>query len=276
MKEPVSPFLSLPLEICHIIYDELLVCKADSPRLLYHDRLGRHEKLFLNPQILRANKQINAEATSVLYKQNSFQIDLSTRVVKCAGGMYPGRHRAPNPPYLLRMHTRIPGIYFRRPGLIYPHCFQRLASIEIIISADSVWGSGRRCSFFSHVGELVLELLQILADDRTDQFSRTKKRLGLTVKKNWVPSFGGQGLFVLDRGDVRPMLAEPWGVGGNERQQFLDRMVPVIESLSRKRDISINEIQRRDYTTWGDEDDGEPRTVEVKQRQVPIGDIGSL
>ncbi|KAL8832800.1 MAG: hypothetical protein Q9170_004745 [Blastenia crenularia] len=79
-------FLSLPLELRRQVYVELL---TSSHQVVWHDRHDRHRhprRLHIHPQILLANKQINAEATPILYGQNTLTIDIYTTVIRqCSG-----------------------------------------------------------------------------------------------------------------------------------------------------------------------------------------------
>ncbi|KAI4268710.1 MAG: hypothetical protein L6R35_006734 [Caloplaca aegaea] len=238
-SETAIHFLSLPLEMRHLVYDQLLISPLSQPCLLYHDRTGRTNPLHLHPHILRANKQINSEATSKLYQGNAFKIDLSTRVIKqCSGGMYPRRDKVP--PGLIH---KAPGEplqpYSRSPGLVYPHCLRRLADLEIIISSGSIWGSAWGGSFFSHIGSLVLELLRLLAEDAAEDAaeprSLAKKRLTLRVEKRLDESFifGLRQEMCASRKEleiVEPLLQE--------------RAIPLLKALEERRDVRIREIKR--------------------------------
>lgn len=280
-------FLSLPLEIRRLVYHELLLgavhwnfpfWHGTSHRsyMLYHDRGERQQKLLLHVQILRANKQINAEATPVLYEQNAFLIDLSSRVTRqCRGGLYPD-HRG-NPPYLFRADGHNPKPHFREPGLIYPHCIQRLANMEIILSAGSVWGSSYSGEFFTHIGELLLELLQLLAHDERMQPSHNRKHLVLTVKKRYDSRWGGDALFPRKREGSRFLRDSDTAQTGE--QLLVGQVGPLLKALCEKQKVSINEVKECTLVEWEDKDDGErceKRTVEVKQRWVPVEEIESL
>ncbi|KAL8743306.1 MAG: hypothetical protein Q9184_008130 [Pyrenodesmia sp. 2 TL-2023] len=281
------PFLFLPLEIRRLVYHELLLGAvhwnfpfwygtSHRSYVLYHDRTGRQQKFLLHVQILRANKQINAEATPVLYEQNAFLIDLSSRVTRqCNGGLYPDHRR--NPPYLFRVDDQNPKRHFREPGVVYPHCMQRLANIEIILSAGSIWGSDYSGEFFSHIGELLLELLQLLAHDETTQPSHSRKRLVLTVKKRHDSRWGGDALFPRKREGSRFWREED--TAKTREQLLVGQVGPLLEVLCEKRKFSINEVKECTFVEWKEKDNGErceKRTVEVKQRWVPIEEIESL
>ncbi|KAL8963989.1 MAG: hypothetical protein Q9197_007037 [Variospora fuerteventurae] len=221
----------------HLVYDQLLISPLSQPCLLYHDRTGRTNPLHLHPHILRANKQINFEATSKLYKGNALKIDLSTQVtIKCRGGMYFDRygvpqgliHKAPGEP---------PQRYSRRPGLVYPHCLRRLADLEIIISSGSIWGSAMGRSFFTKIGSLVLELLRLLAEDAAEDAaeprSLVKKRLTLRVEKRWDESFifGPRQNMLASQKElkiVKPLLQE--------------RAIPLLKALEERRDVGVRVI----------------------------------
>lgn len=271
INETTFPFLSLSLEIRHLVYEELLVCKPHRSYLLYHDRFGRSANLFLHPQILRVNKQISAEATPLLYEHNAFEIDLSSEVtLQCSGGNYPDQLE--NPPDLFRADTYNPKKYLRDPGIIYPHCMQGLANIEIIISTGSVWGSAMGGAFFTHIGALLLDILSLLAAEVTDQSSRKQKRLVLTVKTTWDSRHGGKVLFPRKKeGSIYLQTSDRMKTG---EQQLVGELGPLLETVSKKRGLRIQEIKECVHVEPGEME--EKRSVEVKQRWVPLDDIGDL
>lgn len=149
------PFLLLPPELRQLIYVELLCPDPHSVKTLYHDRYGRDSSFNIHPSILRVNRQINAEATSLLYDHNVFKIDIATRVViKCKRGLYLTElfrdDVAPN--------------WSSHQGLIYPQCLSRLRHLEIQTSLGAVLGSRRGGCYFSHIGNLLLKILQNLIE----------------------------------------------------------------------------------------------------------------
>lgn len=84
------------------------------------------------------------------------------------------------PPYLFRSEALEQSTprYFdpEQPGFIYPHCLQRIANIEIALSAAAIWGSshqGRSGGFFSHIGRLLVEILRLLAMETERDGART-------------------------------------------------------------------------------------------------------
>ncbi|KAI0849983.1 hypothetical protein F5Y00DRAFT_47275 [Daldinia vernicosa] len=70
-----SPFLALPIEIRLEIFKHLLVLPPDAPppsQKTYY-QCGQHRTPSpLHPAILRANRQLHAEALPVLYRRNTF------------------------------------------------------------------------------------------------------------------------------------------------------------------------------------------------------------
>ncbi|KAI2780237.1 hypothetical protein F4815DRAFT_152681 [Daldinia loculata] len=70
-----SPFLALPIEIRLEIFKHLLVLPPDAPppsQKTYY-RYGQHRTPpLLHPAILRANRQLHAEALPLLYRRNTF------------------------------------------------------------------------------------------------------------------------------------------------------------------------------------------------------------
>ncbi|CAO1605861.1 MAG: hypothetical protein LQ349_008190 [Xanthoria aureola] len=285
-----SPFLSLPLEIRQLIYQELLLGAIHwrFPKwhdtsyrsyVLYNDRTGRQQKLLIHVAILQTNKQINAEATPILYEQNAFLIDLSSRVTyQGNGGMYPDR-RGKAPYLFLSADEDTPPEQFRLPGVIYPHCVQRLSNIEIVVSAGSIWGSMYMGGeFFTHIGELLLDLLRLLAsDEENPQPSHTPKRLVFTVKKRYDSRWGSDALFQRKREDSRfSREADTAKLG---EKMLLGDVGPLLLALCGKRKVSINEVKECTFFEWEDTADGErreKRVVEVKQRWVPIEEMESL
>ncbi|KAL8976790.1 MAG: hypothetical protein Q9177_006772 [Variospora cf. flavescens] len=246
MADPTKPpnseaafnFLSLPLEMRHLVYDQLLISPLSQPCLLYHDRTGRTDPLHLHPHILRANKQINFEATSKLYEGNAFKIDLSTQVARnCTPGRSSARYAVPQG-LIHKAPSESPQRYSRSPGLVYPHCLRRLADLEIIISSGSIWGSALGGSFFTHIGSLVLELLRLLAEDAAEDAaeprSLVKKRLTLKVEKRWDTSliFGRQNMRAFGIG---LMIVDP---------ALQERAIPLLKALEERRDVRIREIKR--------------------------------
>lgn len=127
-------FLSLRPEIRLQIYEGLLIANSKEYHLFYSDPDGRVPGLSLPTQILRVNKQISVEATPILYQGNALSIDLSAPLHHC--GMHKERK---NPPEALIRKQRPQNKYYTNPGLVYPHCLQRLAHISLEIHVASAW-----------------------------------------------------------------------------------------------------------------------------------------
>ncbi|KAL8719266.1 MAG: hypothetical protein Q9181_008079, partial [Wetmoreana brouardii] len=291
-------FLSLPLEIRRQIYDYLLVGGPAGPWLIYNDRYAHHilhppsgwdsggydhyaqydldSGFIFHTEILRANKQINAEATQMLYERNGFCFDISFPVVRQDGRQYEDSLGPPEA--LIREDTsqgRLQG--FRYPGLIYARSFQRLAHIEITTSAYAVWGRTKRGDYFSHIGKLLLQLLQILADDVDNEKMGIKKRLVLTVQKD-DHELGGMALF------PRKAKHQRWFKNHKDteigKKQMAARMDPLMEAISKKREVSIREATDTFSNIW----DGvkEARNSEKAQsmlfrfRAAQAADLGIL
>lgn len=68
---PLAPFLSLPLEIRRQIYSHLLLAPPTHP-ILWPSAPSTKPQRTIHPSILLANRQINHEATSLLYTHNRF------------------------------------------------------------------------------------------------------------------------------------------------------------------------------------------------------------
>ncbi|KAI4186966.1 MAG: hypothetical protein L6R41_003123 [Letrouitia leprolyta] len=261
VKEHNHPgFLRLPFEIRQLIYDELLVIEPDQDTLLYDDRTGVRGCLLLYPQILRANKQINTEATPTLYGKNKFQVNLlSTQI-------YNGRGQ---PQSLLRQRPEdFPG-YYKREGLIYAHCFQRLANIEINISANSIWCRFKSGDYAMYTCGLFLELLRLLAEESIDETPRQQqktKRLTLVVGKFYSRVNRHKVLF--PRWDEEQKKFRNRGTTVKGEKQLLDRMLPLLEAISRKRHLSIIEVKS------GTLENGEPEAI-VK-REVELTEVADM
>ena len=154
------PFLLLPPELRQAIYVELLCPDPHSVKTLYHDRHGRDSSFNIHPSILRVNRHINAKATSLLYDHNIFKIDIASRVVmQCKRGLYPD-HRNREPLF----RDDVAPNCSSRQGLIYPQSLSRLRHLEIETSLGAVLGSRRGGCYFSHIGNLLLKILQSLIE----------------------------------------------------------------------------------------------------------------
>ena len=194
-RDQQFPFLRLPCELRSLIYRNLLCPEPDDIKILYHDRYGRRKSFNIHPSILRVNRQIYAESVSFLYDHNIFKIFLATRVVKqCTGGQYPDH--IPEPQSLFRCH---PTPHTRSQGLIYSDCLARMRHLEIEIAMTSVWGSTRWGYYLSHIGLLILKILESLAEQevsykregpgmRTLEFSAHNGGgpLGTFFNTNWI------------------------------------------------------------------------------------------
>ena len=74
----MSSFLQLPLELRMLIYNHLLVPEHGEGVLIFHNDFTRpREPLGISASIIRTNKQVYAEASPVLYRNNVFRVDLS-------------------------------------------------------------------------------------------------------------------------------------------------------------------------------------------------------
>ncbi|KAL8941445.1 MAG: hypothetical protein Q9216_002250 [Gyalolechia sp. 2 TL-2023] len=268
-------FLSLPPEIRQLIYDELLVLRPDQDHLLYHDRSGGNRSLPVHPHILRVNKQINTEATSALYGRNMFQLSLSTPVMKqCSGSFYPRRFG--KKVVLPRNDSDAQFIrYDQGQGFMYPHCFQRLAYIEITIGASSIWGNSGTGVYFSHIGDLVLELLRLLAEESVDEAPQRTKRLVLIVEKYHSKYYPHKALFPRR---IKNQEFMAWAAVVNGEKQLADQVVPLLEAVNQKRHLTIIEVVKRDPD--GELDAGEGWEIEdglsVTRREVKLTDVAEL
>ena len=299
-------FLSLPLELRRKVYDELLQPNPEQRSLLWHDRPGKIRRSSFYPVILRVNKQINAEAVSILYESNYFIISAASSVVKqCTGGTYPDRLGSPRDLFRtahqeaeqeaqtgaqadaedqaqikLQVETqsnaeeridgkkrgrtdqkpRGPSIRFREsfdPGLIYPHCFQRLQNIELVTSVDAIWGSARGGRFLSHICSLILEILQVLAsEDIPSPRENRRKTFKFTIKRKLVSGFSQDKLFRSRRIQEDQLLP-------------LNEMFLVLKDVATKRQFSVFE---EIITRGGDDNSISRKTI----REIPIERLADL
>ncbi|CAF9914226.1 MAG: hypothetical protein ALECFALPRED_009501 [Alectoria fallacina] len=201
-----SPLLALPSELRIKIYQELLGPDPARVRTLYHDRQGREASFDTDPAILRVNQQIYSEAISVLYDTASVRLYLATPVVvQCTGGYYPDdivdppelfrkdTDKAVKPANRLGRRTTPPTVDGLEPegrlgstaeGYIYPYCFQRLRKIELITSCHAIWGDSQCGSYFSHIGQTVLRILRLLAEEQATK-PPMPRRLKFTIQPDW-------------------------------------------------------------------------------------------
>lgn len=166
MTPVASPpsLLSLPAELRQKIYEELLIIRKPYPRL-YHCPSGRDPNFNIDPTILRANRQVYAEAVWILYERNVFQIDLSMRALRSFW-------KSPYP--VIRANSTdlslSDGSKNEELGLIYPHCLRRMRQIELV-TAGRALRSPTGGKSFSLVGDLIVLILSILSDDEGDDWT---------------------------------------------------------------------------------------------------------
>ncbi|KAL8765766.1 MAG: hypothetical protein Q9209_007273 [Squamulea sp. 1 TL-2023] len=260
------PFFSLPLELRHHIYSELLTPSIPSegsiadPWILWHDRYGLKKHIPVHPQILLANRQVNAEGTTILYENNTFKINISSPVTKqCTGGMYADNFGSPQ--YLFR--TDSSQRYFDLPGEIYPHCLQRIANIEIRLSTRAIWASTMAGYYFSHIGELFLEVLRVLAEDANgSQHRKETKKLLLTVHKEF------DGDYVLN---LFPGKGSGRRGSSNiaARKTMADQIPPLVEAVAEIRNVEILEVATFIYRD-------PPKKPTVRTRSIDLKGLRDL
>ncbi|KAL8857628.1 MAG: hypothetical protein Q9178_005793 [Gyalolechia marmorata] len=275
MEQRGFPFLSLPPEIRHCIYNELLISRPndspDAPVLLWHDRKGRDNSLSIYPQILRVSRQVNAEATPLLYDCNVFSFELTTPEGQSCIARIINKSQA-----LLLDDSGKRMKYFQQPGLLSPSCLRRLAHIEIIISALSVWTNGRGFDFWSSIGEIFIEILRLLADDQeVSETSPKKKKLLITVQKEISDGYGWL-LFPRLREARRGALQ--MGLRNSNREtkgqkQMADKVCPLVEAVAKRRDVSIYEVLKESKSSGVP---GDPRVSRTITREVLLHDFGDL
>ncbi|KAL8790113.1 MAG: hypothetical protein Q9213_000815 [Squamulea squamosa] len=259
------PFFSLPLELREHIYSELLTPSVPSegsiadPWILWHDRYGLKKHVPVHPQILLANKQVNAEGTAILYENNTFKINISTPVIEqCCGGMYPDELGSPQ--YLFR--TDSPQPYFDLPGEIYPRCLQRIANIEIRLSTGAIWANTEAGYCFSHVGDLFLEVLRVLAEDANgNQRRKEAKKLLLTVHKEY---YGDHVLNLFpQKGSGRRRSSD-----FTDNEAMADQIPPAVEVVAKIRNVEIVEVATFVYDA--------PKKPTVRTRSIDLKGLRDL
>ncbi|CAD6567836.1 MAG: hypothetical protein ASARMPREDX12_000815 [Alectoria sarmentosa] len=236
-----SPLLALPSELRIKIFRELLGPDPARVHTLYHDRQGREASFDTDPTILRANRQIYSEAISILYDTASVRIYLATPVVvQCSGGYHPDD--LIDPPELFRKDTRevvkpANRLEWRTApptsedlemkgepepiaeGYIYPHCFQRLRKIELITSCHAIWGDSMCGSYFSHIGQTVLRILRLLAEEQATK--SMPRRLKFTIQPDW------------------RTVETQWLMRNSEEDKKTKAIIGLLKALNRRTDAEI-------------------------------------
>ncbi|KAL8651231.1 MAG: hypothetical protein Q9210_003382 [Variospora velana] len=238
-----SRLLSLPPEIRLLIYDELLVAKPqDTAHPFYHDRRGKVAGFSsLHPHVLLVCRQINAEATWMLYAKNALSIDLSTPMSNaCTREGFYGGELGPVQALLREQCQRR---HFTHPGVIDARSFQRLSRIQITASTRAVWGKGPAGLYLTHVGGLLLELLQLLADDDDNDDNEGSECLPYQKKKQlrvtFVRAAGVKTRFPLK---TCRFWTGPNTVAGAEGKPLSERIVTLMLEVRRKRTVEIQEM----------------------------------
>lgn len=214
-RDEKSPLLALPLELRILVYEHLLSSHPNRVHALYHDRYGKQGSFDIHPTILRVNKQIYSEAVAILYDTIHVRIYLGTPV-----GFYP--EGIVEPPELFRtddeediksMHEldwqTVPStgknlksheqtqpdeslksqewLEGAAPGYIYPHCLKRLRGIQLVTSRPALWGVGQCGHYLSHTGQIVLQILRLLAEEQVPK-STGAKHIKVTFQPDWDPA----------------------------------------------------------------------------------------
>lgn len=271
MAQGEFPLLSLPLELRHHIYGELLIASLDKPVLLWHDRNGREKSISIYPQILRVCKQVNAEATSLLYERNKFSFSITSRETHSCIARKIKISQA-----LLQDESGKRRKHFKQPGLLSPSCLQRLAHIEIIISVRSVWANTMGGDIWSGTGSLFRELLQLLSDAEVSENWLSKRTLIITVQKAISPDGYGWVLFPRLRKRLRPHDPVIPLINSNRHlqgeKQMVEEICPLIKVISKMRTVIVYEVMEEQYTS-GPENHRESRTV---TREVSMAELEDL
>ncbi|KAL8947175.1 MAG: hypothetical protein Q9222_006513 [Ikaeria aurantiellina] len=215
--------------------------------------------------MLLTNRQINREATAILYTKNFFEINLAS----------PTRPSDVRPRELPRALFRgdepndEPNVIFRQPGRIYPHCLYRMDHIQIKVSPAAVWARGDVQDSFSRTGGLFQTLLQSFAYDEAAPANSTAKRtLVLKVKKEYMLPYVEMVLFPR-RGSMLHFRNS--GSTATGMRSLAPHICPLVEEISKKREVTIVEVVgTRVWSAQG----LSPRTEEM--REVPLQDLEML
>ena len=158
--------LPLPPELRRIVYAELLI-SSQQPLPLYHDRLGRAKPLHLHPSILRASKTSYEESAPILYNENTFKIDISTKVTKIAGAQYLEYFdRYGVAPRLFRKNPSLGKKPKADTPVIVPSSLAKMQHVEVVTSFNAVWYRENLAGQGSNIGSKVLpSILRALARD---------------------------------------------------------------------------------------------------------------
>ncbi|KAL8945779.1 MAG: hypothetical protein Q9222_007726 [Ikaeria aurantiellina] len=275
-----SSFMSFPPEIRRQVYEELLVPDSNGkPHLLYYDRRGKNNDLPIYPSILLVNKQINAEATDLLYERNHFLLNLTTPVRTSYDRRVGYEDRMGSCQALIRVDSDGERLNeFAYPGLMDARSIQRLAHIEIAIAVQAVWSWGTD-DFFTHIGRLWQQLLLVLAEEpEAGGNERRKKSLRITVKKQQP-----RDMALFPKGwSAERRSFRIWGRMKKEEQEAMHSahlIFPLIKKISEKRDVSISEVVTATtysfppgYMTL----QGAPGIKTERTRCVPIGEFRNL
>ncbi|KAL8799295.1 MAG: hypothetical protein Q9182_005999 [Xanthomendoza sp. 2 TL-2023] len=268
------PFLSLPLELRIHIYLQLLVSDPkdsppEEPLLLWHDRNGRGGKsLGIYPQILRTSKQINVEATPLLYERNKFQLSLLSHEHRSC---IAPRRIDPKSQALIEGELARVSRWHAEPGLISPRCLQRLAYIELVLSPESLWGTTYGGVYWSNAGRVFEDLLNILADaDEAGEKLERRKKFVITVRKSKVNGHESM-MFPPPPPTLDDLRKNGYRFNPEGEKQMAKEICSLVEKVSSKRDVCIFEIREEMGRIAG--------TAQVSSfttREVTLDDFGDM
>lgn len=136
-----SPLLALPAELRNVIWTMLLVTSPKQPRQLLPGTFQSH----LCPNLLRVCRQINMEATPILYGENIFAAHLSLLT---------------SLPSLLTC-SRVRPLF---PPIVYPrvHAMIRKWFLQIRLDTDPRFTRAQAAEAFTGVEELEIEAFQAM------------------------------------------------------------------------------------------------------------------
>jgi len=234
-----SRLLALPQELRTRIYEELLCPEPAKVHTLWHDREGRQSLLNLYPSILRVNKQIYFEARSLLYDNNTLEIDLATNVVPDLENKYSDGKPDPRPLFQKDAIGADPwsderpaaDAYFsieKAKGVIDAHSLQRLRHIKLRTKRAAIWGRsariGRGGIYFSHTEQLIMRILQLLSEQQCVAIP-VEQTLDFEVVPDWLTR---DGVFGAGRSDA------------NDDANVIE-MLRLLREIKKKRSVLVEE-----------------------------------
>ena len=251
-SNPSSPLLALPFELRLKILEELLCPDPHRVNILYHDRGGRERYLHIHPTILRTSKRIYDEGLPLLYHNNIFGVYVATPVVwQCTGSRY--ADGVEDPQSLFRKERNAVHIEQSDPetgGLIYPHCFQRMRHLKLVISSPALFVNQGGWYATSRTGDLLLQVLHLLRWEPTSSHDSASKRLELNIRSDWQTHNIHEGDYqeILSMLQVAGEREAPngWGVSllvGGREDRMHEKLVEIVALLRNIRKTRLVDVK---------------------------------